>query len=391
MREQSNNNNTGAGKTIIVGFDVHKDSIVACVFDPSTGEILLEQQLKNQPVAVVKIIKRIRARFGEPQCCYEASSCGFVLYRQLRDLGVECDVIAPSSIPRRSGDRIKTDRRDAEKLATMYAGRLLRAVTVPDPELESTRALLRCRSALVEEMTRTKHRTTQFLQTRGFVYREGTNWSQKFWRWLNTVELERVDQSVLGTYVHLIRYLEAQTASIEADLKEEAMKPRYSGAVAVLGAFRGIALLTALTLVCELGDIRRFAHPRQLMAYLGVVPSEHSSANSIKRGSITKCGNTHARRALVSASWRYAVRPAASSVLKRRQDGVGAEVIAISWKAQKRLNKRFHALAVRKPRSVVAVAVARELIGFLWEAMQTLPLDDNLPGLHTPVKTKLAA
>ena len=166
MSEQGNNHNTGTGKTIIVGFDVHKDSIVACVFDPSSGEILLEQQLKNHPVAVVKIIKRIRARFGEPQCCYEASSCGFVLYRQLRDLGVECDVIAPSSIPRRSGDRIKTDRRDAEKLATMYAGRLLRSVTVPDPELESTRALLRCRGALVEEMTRTKHRTTQFLQTR---------------------------------------------------------------------------------------------------------------------------------------------------------------------------------------------------------------------------------
>jgi transposase len=391
MREQSNNNNAGADKTIIVGFDVHKDSIVACVFDPSSGEILLEQQLKNQPVGVVKIIKRIRARFGEPRCCYEASSCGFVLYRQLRDLGVECDVIAPSSIPRRSGDRIKTDRRDAEKLATMYAGKLLTAVTVPDPELESTRALLRCRGALVEEMTRTKHRTTQFLQTRGFVYREGTNWSLKFWRWLNNVELERVDQSVLDTYVHLIRYLEAQIASIEADLKEEAKKDRFSNPVAVLGAFRGIALLSALTLVCELGDIRRFACPRQIMSYLGVVPGEHSSANSTKRGSITKSGNTHARKVLISAAWKYALRPAAGSVLKGRQDGVSAEVIAISWKAQKRLYKRFHALAVRKPRSVAAVAVARELTGFLWEAMQTLPLEGTIPGIHTPVKRNLAA
>ena len=175
------------------------------------------------------------------------------------------------------------------------------------------------------------------------------------------------------------------------DLKEEATKPRFRDAVAVLGAFRGIALLTALTLVCELGDIRRCAHPRQLMSYLGVVPSEHSSANSIKRGSITKCGNTHARKALVSASWRYAVRPAASSVLKRRQDGVGADVIAISWQAQKRLYKRFHALAVRKPRSVAVVAVARELSGFLWEAMQTLPLEGTIPSVNTPVKRTLAA
>lgn len=391
MSEQGNNHNTGTGKTIIVGFDVHKDSIVACVFDPSSGEILLEQQLKNHPVAVVKIIKRIRARFGEPQCCYEASSCGFVLYRQLRDLGVECDVIAPSSIPRRSGDRIKTDRRDAEKLATMYAGRLLRSVTVPDPELESTRALLRCRGALVEEMTRTKHRTTQFLQTRGFVYREGTNWSLKFWRWLNNVKLDHVDQNVLNTYLHLIRYLEAQVASLEADLKEEAKKDRFSGPVAVLGAFRGIALLSALTLVCELGDIRRFAHPRQLMSYLGVVPSEHSSANSTKRGSITKSGNIHARRVLVSAAWKYSARPAAGSVLKKRQDGVSAEVIAISWQAQKRLYKRFHALAFRKPRSVANVAVARELIGFLWQAIQTPTLERTYPMPKTTLERILAA
>lgn len=391
MSEQSNNNNTGPGKTIIVGFDVHKDSIVACAFDPSSGEILLEEQLKNQPVALVKIIKRIRARFGEPRCCYEASSCGFVLYRQLRELGVECEVIAPSSIPRRSGDRIKTDRRDAEKLATMYAGHLLRAVAVPDPELESTRALLRCRGALVEEMTRTKHRTTQFLQTRGLVYREGTNWSLKFWHWLKKVELNQVDQRVLDTYVHLIRYLEAQIASLEADLREEAKKDRFSAPVAVLGAFRGIALLSAMTLVCELGDIRRFAHPRQLMSYLGVVPSEHSSANSTKRGSITKSGNAYARKVLVSAAWKYAMRPAAGSVLKRRQEGVTAEIIALSWKAQKRLYKRFHALAVRKPRSVVAVAVARELTGFLWEAMQTSTLEGTTPGVNTPIKRNLAA
>ena len=175
-----------------VGFDVHRDTIAACVLNASTGEIVLEQQLKNQPAAVARLIRRIRNHLGEPCCCYEASSCGFILFRQLRDLSVECEVIAPSSIPRRSGDRIKTDRRDAEKLATMHAAGLLTGIEVPDPELESTRAMLRCRQSLVDELTRTKHRATQFLQTRGLVYRDGTNWSQRFWLWLAKVEINEV-------------------------------------------------------------------------------------------------------------------------------------------------------------------------------------------------------
>ncbi len=369
---QDNHSNLNS---IIAGLDVHQDSITACIFNSSTGEILSQEQLKNQPVSIGKFIKRIRARFGEPRCCYEASSCGFVLYRQLREFGVECDVIAPSSIPRRSGDRIKTDRRDAEKLATLYAAGLLTAVDVPDQELEATRALVRCRAAMVTEVTRTKHRAIKFLQTRGCVYRDGTNWSQRFWLWLAKVDLSNVDQTVLDAYVHLVHYLEAQITSLEAELKEEAKKDRYADAVAVLGAFRGIALLTALTLVCELGDIRRFAHPRQLMAYLGLVPSEHSSGNQTRRGSITKSGNTHARKAIVSAAWKYAARPTRGHPLKRRQVGVSAEVLATSWRAQGRLYKRFHALAFRKPRSVAAVAIARELTGFLWEALQTLTPD----------------
>jgi transposase len=369
MTREDNHRSLGR---IFTGFDVHKDTITACVFDTSTGEILHEQQLKNQQAAVVQLIKRIRHRFGEPHCCYEASSCGFVLYRQLRDLKVSCDVIAPSTIPRRGGERIKTDRRDAEKLATMHAAGLLTAVEVPDPELESTRAMIRCRGALVEELTRTKHRTTQFLQTRGLIFRDGTNWSQKFWLWLAKVEMNEPDNVVLDTYVQLVHYLEAQIASLEAQLKHEAQKERYREAVGVLAAFRGIASLSALTLVCELGDIRRFAHPRQVMAYLGLVPSEYSSGMVTRRGSITKSGNSHARKTIVSAAWKYAARPTRGHPLKRRQKDVSSAVIATSWRAQQRLYKRFHALAYRKPRSVAAVAVARELAGFLWEALQTL-------------------
>ena len=357
---------------VVVGFDVHKDSISACAFDCENGEVLLEQQLRNEPAAIRKLIRRIRDRFGEPCCCYEASSCGFVLFRLLREMGVDCDVIAPSSIPRRSGDRVKNDPVDAYKLATFYAAGLLTGVDVPDEELESTRALLRCRAALVEELGRSKKRATQFLQTRGYVYRGGSNWSQKFWEWLARIELETVDQVVLDAYVDLIHYLEAQIRSLETVIDEEAERPRYQEPVRLLKAFRGIATITALTLACELGDIRRFEHPRQLMAYLGLVPSEYTSANKTHRGSITKAGNRHARKAIVSAAWKYAARPTRSHALKERQRKVSPHVVAISWKAQKRLYKRFHALAVRKPRSVAATAIAREFAGFLWEAMNTL-------------------
>lgn len=363
---------------VYVGFDVHKDSVSACVYDARRDEALLEQQFRNEPASIRKLIRRIRKRFGEPRCCYEASSCGFILFRLLRELDVHCDVIAPSSIPRRSGDRVKNDSIDAYKLATFYAAGLLTGVDVPDEELESTRALLRCRAALVEELGRMKKRTTQLLQTRGYLYRDGSNWSQKFWEWLARIRLDGVDQAVLDAYVDLIHYLEGQINSLETIIDGEAEKPRFEEPVRLLKAFRGIATITALTLACELGDIRRFEHPRQLMAYLGLVPSEHSSGNKTHRGSITKAGNRHARKAVVSAAWKYAARPKRSHSLMQRQRDVSPHVVAISWKAQKRLYKRFHALAVRRPRSVAATAIARELSGFLWEAMNTLTPDSPL-------------
>ena len=357
---------------VVVGFDVHKDTISACVFDPASGEICHELRFMNESVALRRFIRRVRQRFGEPTCCYEASSCGFVLYRFLRKLDIRCEVIAPSSMPRRARDRIKNDRRDAEKLATLYAAGLLTPVRIPDEEEEAVRSLLRCRAALVDELTRTRHRTTKFLQTRGLIFRDGSNWGQRFWAWLARVDLGGSDQVVLETYLHLIHYLEGQITALETRLSEEAQSGCFRDAVRVLGAFRGVALITALTLAAEIGDIRRFAHPRQLMAYLGLVPSEYSSGARVVHGPITKSGNRHARKALVSAAWKYAYRPARGHPLKRRQEAASPTVVAISWRAQLRLYKRFHALAFRKPRSVAAVAVARELVGFLWAAMQDL-------------------
>jgi len=355
---------------LVVGLDVHKDTIMACTFDPVSGEVGKATQIKNTPDRLAKFVRGLPSAGVELQVCYEASSCGYVIYRQMAEMGISCDVIAPTSIPRRAGDRVKTDRRDAENLATMYAGGLLETVGVPDIELEQVRALVRCRNTLKEDLTRIKHRTTRLLETRGLVFRETKNWSKRFWTWLREVELEGVDRTVLQTWMDLIQYLEGQIQAVDAQLKKEAESDRFRDTVKVLGAFRGVATLTALTLATELGDIRRFASPRELMAYLGLVPSEYSSGNTTRRGAITKTGNAHARRALVTAAWKYAMHPYRSEPLKKRQEGVSSPVIAIAWKAQKRLHKRFHALTVRKPRSVANVAVARELAGFLWAALQ---------------------
>lgn len=355
---------------VVVGLDVHKDTIMACVFDPSTGEIRGTHEFKNAPDRIDSFVRSLRRSGIEPDVCYEASSCGYVIYRQLSRLKVACAVIAPTSMPRRPGERIKTDRRDAEKLATMYAAGLLERVSVPDEELERVRALVRCRHTLADDLTRVKHRTTRLLESRGYVYRQGKNWTQKFWAWLRKIELEGADQTVLRVWIDKIDYLEAQIQAADGALAREAESDRFRETVRRLGAFRGIALLNALTLATELGDIRRFASPRELMAYVGIVPSEHSSGARRKRGSITKTGNSYARKALVSAGWKYVRQPARSRALIERQQGVAPHVVATAWKAQQRLYKRFHALAVRRPRSVANVAVARELAGFLWAALQ---------------------
>ena len=363
---------SSALRRVVVGLDVHKDTIMASVQDASTNKILETHPFPNMPDQVVRFVGRLRAQGLEPDCCYEASSCGYVLYYQLRDLGVACAVIAPSKIPRRPGDRIKTDRRDAEKLASLYAAGLLTPIQIPDADQEKVRSLLRCRSDLVGQLVQTRHRTTRLLQARGQVFPKGRNWSLAFGRWLSKIQFEGADQVTLTTYRDLITYLEGQIDALDTELARQAETDRFKPTVQVLSSFRGVALVTALTLACELGDIRRFASPRQLMAYVGLVTSEHSSGSTIRRGSITRTGNGHARTALVSASWKYTHKPVRSEALRHRQAEVGPAVVALSWKAQIRLHKRFHALAFRKPRPVAAVAIARELTGFLWAAMQTL-------------------
>ena len=325
----------------------------------STSEILDERELPHDLPKVLKYFQKVQDCHGRIHACYEASSCGFGLQRALDAQGILCEVVAPSSIPCRSGERVKTDRRDARKLATLYAADLRTTISIPDEEQEAIRSLLRCRGDLTETFTRVKQRILAFLLTRGFQYPGKTRWTKTFHTWVRTLPMGEMDQITLHTYLYQLEQLEQEVHRIEADLAAVATRARYQAPVKVLMAFRGIGLVTALTLIFDLGDIRRFSHPRQLMAYLGLVPSEHSSGTRTKRDGITKTGNVHVRNAVISAAWKYARPPRCSRELKERQQAMSAEVAAVTWKAQRRLYKRFHKLCQTKPRCVANTAIAR--------------------------------
>ena len=362
MENYTNSFTSGSAFT---GMDVHKKTIAFCVYSAYTGEVLDERELPHDVPKVIKYLLKIHERHGKIRTCYEASSCGFGLQRALEAHGISCVVVAPSSIPRRPGERVKTDRRDARKLATLYAAGLLTTINIPGEEQEAIRSLLRCRADLIDTITRTKQRVLAFLLSRGFRYPGKSNWTKAFRTWVCALPMAEWDQTTLHAYLYQLDQLEQEVRRIEADLAALASE----APVKVLMAFRGIGLVSASTLIFELGDIRRFAHPRQLMAYLGLVPSEHSSGNRTKRGGITKTGNGHVRKTVISAAWKYTSPPRCSRVLKERQQAVSAEVVGITWKAQRRLYKRFHKLRQTKPPCVANTALARELVGFLWAAL----------------------
>lgn len=314
----------------------------------------------------------ISSKYGAFRACYEASYSGTALYELLTELGVDCAIIAPGSIPRRQGDRIKTDRRDARKLAEYFAAGLLTECYVPDPELIAARGLVRSRSALMKNLHRSKMQVIHFLHARGHSYNEGSYWTQKFMVWVNQANLDQSnDEHVLRGDLADIAYLQARIQDVEQQIQSASELCRFQEQCQILQAFRGIGLLTAMQLLCEIGDFRRFETPNALMAYLGLVPSQRSSGNTIRTGSITKTGNAHARKALVGAAWKYTHNPRISIALAERQKRCSAQTVAISQRAQKRLHKRYLALSKRKSPKVTVVALARELVGFLWEAMQT--------------------
>jgi transposase len=357
---------------LFVGLDVHKDSITAAVL-PAAGEAGGQpDRIPNEPRRVRRYFRTL-ARDAELRVCYEASSVGFVLQRQLQELGIGCAVIAPSLIPKRPGDKRKTDRRDARELARLFRAGELVEVRIPTEVEEQTRDLVRCREILQREVIRSRHYISALLLRRGLSYREGTPWKPAHMAWLRrllvTGGLADDDALVLQEFLALLEYKLARRDALDREIEQRAALPLYADAVGRLRCFRGINTQAAMVLATEVGDWRRFGSPRELMAYLGLVPSEHSSGPRIRRGGITKAGNSRCRHVLVQAAWSYRHRPAIGLELRQRQHGQSALVIAHGWKAQQRLHKRYHRLTQRRSPHIAAIAVARELVGFLWAAM----------------------
>lgn len=356
--------------TVWVGLDVHQSRVTAAVLhgDSEKAHVV---NLPGEVNAVRKFFRRLSEE-GSPRSCYEASGAGFVLKRMLDRDGFHCEVIAPSLIPRKPGDRRKTDRLDAIKLAELYRGGYLTSVRVPDEEQEAVRQLVRTRLSMQRHVTRVKHRIVKTLACQGHRF-TGTksNWTSKHRAWLERMrcELDGPQRMVLSTHLDHLEYLESGQRSLDAEIERYSHMEPWRESVEALLCFRGIKTLTAMTLVTEIGDIRRFRSPRGLMAYTGLVPSERSSGDVERRGPITKSGNAHLRRVLVEAAWHYRHRSRVDQRLVRRRQGQRPEVVAVAVKAQHRLQKRFWNLRERKHMNKAVTAVARELSGFVWAAL----------------------
>lgn len=359
-----------------VGLDAHKESIQVAMLVPGRSEPV-EWQLANEAQAVRRLAKKLlRDAAEDVVCCYEAGPCGYALQRQIQGVGVRCQVVAPSLIPVKPGERIKTDRRDARKLADLLRAGLLTEVHPPTVEEEAARDLCRCREAAKEDLLRSRHRLVKMLLRRGTVWIAGKRtWTKAHREWLRGLRFERLgDRAAFEDYLLAIEQIEERIARLDAKLEGLAQEEPYRDPVGWLRCFRGIDTVTAMTLVTELHDFRRFHSPRELMAYLGLVPSEHSSAGSRRRGSITKAGNCHIRRVLVEAAWHYRHAPALSKKYRRRRRGQPTWTLALADRAQQRLHRRYLRLSARgKPHNKVAVAIARELVGFIWAALRGAP------------------
>ncbi len=352
-----------------VGLDVHAETITVAVAEAG-GEVRPLGTIPNTPDAVRRLITKLGAR-ERLRVCYEAGPTGYVLYRQLTELGVHCAVVAPTLVPVKAGDRVKTDRRDAEKLARSYRSGDLTPVWVPDAAHEALRDLVRAREAAKQDQLRARHRLSKFLLRHGRRVPAGFKaWGAKHGAWLNTVRFDApAQEATLADYRHEVDHATERIARLERTLTAvvAAAPAPVRAVIAALQALRGIAALGAVTIVTEVGQFSRFAHADALMGYSGAVPSERSSGPKTRRGAITKTGNAHLRRILMEAAHPYRHRPAVGYTLRVRQRGLSEEIKAIAWKAQHRLHARYRHLSDKgKPLPKVITAVGRELLGFVW-------------------------
>jgi transposase len=354
------------------------------MFDHGTGE-LSTARVVGRPHELLERLMEIPV---PARMVYEAGPTGYGLARRARARGIEMAVCAPGRTERRPGDRIKTDKRDAIRLARLLAAGELALVTVPSVERERLRDLVRCREDIRADLMRARHRLGKFLLRRE-VYWEGPGnaWSRRHRAWLASLRFaDLASQLTMADYLHAHDVLLARRDRVEAELTKLAADSPCALALSRLRCLRGIDTLSALGLCAEIGDWARFDHPDQLSAYLGIVPSEHTTSTQRRQGSITKAGSTHARRLLIEAAYHYRRNPGVGEVLERRQRDQAPEVINIAWRAQRRLHARWRQLkdARKKPNGIVAVAIARELAGFCWELATWSPHPDRIPPASVP-------
>jgi transposase len=358
---------------IHVGLDVAKNAIVVGVLLPGREGVDVDR-IANDEASIRRLVDRFDDRVGDRsglRVCYEAGPTGFGLYRLLRSMGVACDVVAPSLIPRAPGDRVKTDKRDARRLARLHRSGELVAIAVPSPEQEAVRDLCRARAALVRDRSRARQRLDKFLLRHDRVYRGGSAWTARYELWLGGLRFDDAAlRATFGHYRGVVSARDAELAAIEAALAPWTERGPFAAATRRLACYRGIAYLGGLTLASEVFDWRRFGSARQFMGFTGLVPSEYSSGESVRRGHITKAGNGYVRTQLVESAWAYRNRARVGVDLKRRQQHADPATLARSWTAQQRLCGRFARLAHRKTdKKIVVTAIARELAGFVWAEM----------------------
>lgn len=365
--------------TTYVAMDTHKKQHAVAVLNRKTGEVR-QFSVRNTVKDIVKAVKSIaRQAPGEVKFCYEAGVCGFTLQRQIEAIGHQCSVIAPSLVPRKPGERVKTDRRDAKKLLGQFAAGQLTEVYPPNPEQEAARDLARARNSASENLKRIRHQLIKFLTRHGYIYNNGSHWTNKHLAWMRALKFDSSDlQEVFEIYYVELQHCIQRLDSLDKKLEELARRPEYRKVVALLCCFKGIKTLSAIILITEIFEFGRFDSPEALMSYLGLTPSQYSSGDRSVSGPITKTGNSRVRRLLVESSWSYQHRPSIGKDLQRRRKGQPQWAINIADKAMLRLHQRYWRLVRRGvlPNKAI-IAVARELAGFIWAMMRQYQLQEK--------------
>lgn len=357
-----------------VGFDDDAKKINVAIYRNDEGIPLEQFVVQRDDAGLRRLAKKLGTLPGEVRCVYEAGPCGYTLHRFLAKKRIRCDVAAPSLTPRKPGQRVKTNRIDARKLAQLLRGGNLTMVTIPGPDQEALRDLTRAREDIREDVLRCRHRISKLLLRHGFVWRDGTKWTQKHLRWIDSVKLtEQHSRTVLQEYKAGLRAALDQLHRFDSLVEAAAQEPANARFVGAMRVLRGIDTVGAVTIRAEVGDLKRYATAPEFMGSTGLVPSEFSTGDDRRQGSITKAGNAHMRHALVEASWTYRHAPRLNSKVERRRRGAPPEIVAIARKADARLHKKYWRMVSRGKRTTVAaVAVARELSGFVWAIGQVL-------------------